>query len=140
VNQLTAKMAHHSNKKFAGWEPKPSNQMRLKTYHDGAFCYGIVHSRGSRFQPTIQPTEGMMGLSFDLGDQRCLPIINHFRGGLLHNLRGSYIGGRGCCKNVALLLGITLIRIDDRLINDVRCLVSFTIHGVGNGSDAVSSK
>jgi hypothetical protein len=133
-------MAHHSNKKFAGRESKPSNQMRLKTYHSGVVYCGKVHSTGSRLQPTIKPTEGMIGLSIGLGDQRLLPIINHFRGGLLHNLHGSYVQGRGYHQNVALHLENTLILVDDRLIDDARGLVNFTSHGVGSGSNAASSK
>jgi hypothetical protein len=82
----------------------------------------------------------MVGLSISLSDQRLLLVINHFRGGLLHNLRGSYVGGRGCRQNVALRIGITLFLIDDRLINGARGLVSFTSHGVGSGSGATSSK
>jgi hypothetical protein len=133
-------MAHHRNKKFARRKSKLSNQMRLKTYHGGAIYFEIFYSRDSRLQPTIQPTEGMIGLSIGLGDQRLLPIINHFRGGLVHNLCGSYVGGRGCHRNIALHLKITLILINDRLIDDVMGLVSFTSHGVGSKSGAVSSK
>jgi hypothetical protein len=140
MNQLTAKMAHHSNEKLAGRKSKPSNQMRLKTYLVGAVYYGIFYSRDSGLQPTIQPTEGMIGLSISLGDQHLLPIIDHFRDGLLHHLRGSHVGGRGCCRNIALHLGITLILIDDGLIDDVRGLVSLTSHGVGSGSDTANSK
>jgi hypothetical protein len=47
-NLLVSSLAHHSNKKLAGREPKPSNQMRLKTYHDGVVYCGIFHSRDSR--------------------------------------------------------------------------------------------
>jgi hypothetical protein len=140
MNQLTAKMAHHSNKKFARQESKPSNQMRLKTYLGGAVYYGIFHSRDNRLQPTIQPIEGMIGLSIVLSDRRLVPIVDHFNDGLLHHIRSSYSGRRRCYQNVALHLGVTLILIDDRLIDDMRNLVSFTCHGVGSGSRAASSK
>jgi tetrahydromethanopterin S-methyltransferase subunit F len=133
-------MAHHSNTKHAGWESKPSNQMRLKTYHDGVVYYGIFHSRDSRLQSTIQSTKGMIGLSIGLGDHRLLPVVDHFRGGLLRHLHTSYVGRRKCHQNIALYLRMTLILIDDRLIDDVRDLVSFTSHGVGSGSGAASSK
>jgi hypothetical protein len=114
--------------------------MRLKTYHGGDIYRGIFHSRDSRLQPTIQPTKGMLGMSTSLGDRCLLPIIDHVRDGLLRHLRGSYVGGRGCRRNVALRLGITLILIDDRLIDDMRGLVSLTSHGVGSGSVVASSK
>jgi hypothetical protein len=58
MNQLIAKMAHHSNKELAGRESKPSNQMRLKTYHGGAVYYRIFHSGDSRLQPPFsQPKQ-----------------------------------------------------------------------------------
>jgi hypothetical protein len=79
-------------------------------------------------------------MSTSLGDRCLLPIIDHVRDDLLRHLRGSYVGGRGCHRNVALRLGITLILIDDRLIDDMRGLVSLTSHGVGSGSVVASSK
>jgi hypothetical protein len=133
-------MAHYSNKKLVGRESKPSNQMRLKTYHSGAIYYGIFHSTDIRLQSPIQLIKGMIGMSIGFGDRHFLPIIDHFRDDLLCHLRGSCVGGRGCCRNVALRLEITLILIDDRLIGDMRSLVSFTSHGVGSGSSIASSK
>jgi hypothetical protein len=79
MNQLTLKMVHHSNKKLAGRKSKPSNEMWLKTYHSGAVYCGIFHSRDSRLLPTIQPTEGMIGMSISLGYHPLLPVIDHFR-------------------------------------------------------------
>jgi hypothetical protein len=138
MNQLTTKVAHHGNEKLAGRESKPNNQMRLKTYHSNVVYCGMFHSRDSRLHPTIQPTEGMIDLPIGLGYRRLLPIIDHFRDGLLHHLHNSHIGRKGCHRDVAFRPRITLSSVDDEFVGNTRGLVNFTTHGVESGSDAAT--
>jgi hypothetical protein len=82
----------------------------------------------------------MIGLAIYLGDYHLLPVIDHFRGGLIRYLCNSHVGRRRCCWNIALHPRITLALIDDGLIGGVKDLVSLTRHGVRNGGSVASSK
>jgi hypothetical protein len=73
----------------------------------------------------------MIGLSIGLGDRCLLPVVDHFRGGLLRHLYNGCVGRRRCHQNVTFCLGIT---------GDARDLVSITRLGVRSGSSIESGK
>jgi hypothetical protein len=82
----------------------------------------------------------MICLVIGLGDRRLLPVIDHFRGGLFRHLCSSHVGRRRYHWNIDLRLRITLTLVNDGLVSNVRDMISLTSRGVGNGSDATSSK